>query len=620
MSKTQAVKVAHPETVKAAHAAAASTSAPNATASSTIGGMIDIRAVLIDRFPALAADRFYHRWLFALLKGLCRENAINAFIESHRHLRGMAFLDAILRHFDFSYSVSNRDRENIPVAGPVVIVANHPLGSLDGLALLKLIHEVRPDVRVLANELLYYVEPLQSLFVPVDNMRGKARHTGAYRACVDVLEKGEALIMFPAGTVSRIRPNGVRDGAWNTGFLHFVKKARCPVLPVHVKARNSWLFYALSLVFKPLGMLVLVHEMFKKQGQTLRFRIGAMIAHDTLAFHTRRKKDIARDVRRHVYRLAKANDKRGARKPLVFATEAAIAHPTEKRRVHEELKAQTPLGITPDGKRIYLLQGKDCPSVMHEIGRLRELTFRTVGEGTGKHLDLDAFDECFQQLVLWDKEDWEIVGAYRLGLGSALAGGRNARALYSAKLFEFAPDFAEIAANGVELGRSFVQPRYWGKRSLEYLWVGIGAFLVKHATCRYLYGPVSLSNDYPEAAKQLILGFYATQFGDIKPGLATPHMPYPLTDATRALAEDAFTGGYDAAYANLNKRLRALGVKMPTLYKQYAELCEPGGFAVLGFNVDADFGDCVDALIVVDMEKVKPAKRARYVEVHTPIC
>jgi len=245
---------------------------------------------------------------------------------------------------------------------------------------------------------------------------------------------------------------------------------------------------------------------------------------------------------------------------------------------------------------------------MREIGRLREVAFRAVGEGTNKRRDIDQYDSHYYHLVLWDDNDLEIVGAYRFGDAELLTAPDHPTGLYSATLFNYGKDNDKLFKEGLELGRSFVQPRYWGKRSLDYLWFGIGAFLSRYPKYRYLFGAVSLSNAYPEPAKDLLVQFYSTYF-PAKFGEATCKRPYQM--ANDALHQ--FTGNdYKAEFTQLKHLLANMGVNVPTLYKQYSEVAKDGGVAFLGFNVDPDFNDCIDGLVVVDMQTLTEKKRKRY--------
>jgi len=248
-----------------------------------------------------------------------------------------------------------------------------------------------------------------------------------------------------------------------------------------------------------------------------------------------------------------------------------------------------------------------------EIGRLREIAFRRVREGSGKRRDLDAFDAYYRHLVLWDDSDLQIVGAYRIGETARIVGTRGCDGLYSHSLFAYSDAMHRYFPRALELGRSFVQPRYWGMRSLDYLWYGIGAYLRRHPDIRYLFGPVSISDSYPRAAKNMLVHFYRHYFGD-EGRVALARDRYVIAEAERSLLHELFCGAdYEQDFRVLKGQLGHLGLAVPTLYKQYTEVCEPGGTRFLDFGVDAQFSNCVDGLVLVDLHLLKSGKRARYI-------
>ncbi|BCN94272.1 acyltransferase [Thiomicrorhabdus immobilis] len=572
--------------------------------------MLNIEAVIAEKFPELP-NKKTGKLAINLIKSLAHEKEINAFIETHQHLKGFAFLDEVLNYFNFSYTVNSQALARIPAKGKVIMVANHPIGSLDGLALLKMVRTIRPDVRIVASDLLNNIEPLKSLFLGVDNLTGKTAHKTQFKQILDALNNEEAVIMFPAGEVSRIRPNGVRDGKWKAGFLKLAQKAKAPIQPIYVDARNSSLFYALSTLYKPLGTMMLVKEMFNKKHQQIQFFIGKQIPWKNLAEIEMPGKQLANQFRKYLYKLDKEakNLKKG--KAPIFKTEETIAPPVDRQALKKALKKSQLLGQTQDGKKIYLYDFEADSPVMHEIGRLRELTFRTVEEGTGTAMDLDAYDNQYRHLVLWDEEDLEIVGAYRLGECANLVKDKSIKNLYTSTLFNLKPEIESYLPNAIELGRSFVQPKYWGKRSLDYLWYGIGAYVAQHPEIKYLFGPVSLSDAYPQNSKELIVGFYQQQFGSNK-DLAEGIRPVELSKNNQQIAQEIFSGDYKESYKKLNALLDLDGVKVPTLFKQYTEVADDKGCRFIDFSIDPEFNDCIDALILVELDKLKPKKRERY--------
>ncbi len=570
--------------------------------------MLSIEQVITERFPTLVANKpqLITRPTIGLLRLLFHEKETNRFLEEHKGLTGLDFIEKVLEYFDLDYTVSRNDLENIPPTGRVVIVANHPLGALDALSLIRMVGTVRKDVKVIANDMLAAFHPLKDLMLMVDNITGSTKKSSVEKI-LDCLKRDEALIVFPAGEVSRLRPNGVRDGKWKHGFLQFAKRTAAPILPVHIDARNSAWFYSISMLSKPLSALFLMQEIFRQRANVIGFRVGELIPIRYLEQNGLRNKTLAKMLRKHLYRLA-------AKKEGLFQTETGIAHPEARQALKQELRAGELLGETSDGKQIILVDWFPESSVIREIGRLRELSFRKVGEGTGARRDLDIYDQYYKHLVLWDNEALEIVGAYRLGEGNHILDKSGKDGFYSATLFRFNQPFHAYLENSLELGRSFVQPGYWGTRALDYLWQGLGAYLRHHPKIRYLFGPVSISANYPPAARDMLVYFYGTYFSHPQK-LVTSNNPCQLGQQTLEEFRDIFQGDdFSRDLKELKNRLSMQNMSIPTLYKQYSDLCEDGGVRFLDFGIDPDFSGCTDGFLLVDISKIKESKRRRYID------
>lgn len=566
--------------------------------------MFTVEEVLNRHYPQVTQNPWLHKPASLVLKHLLNEREVLAFTDTYPQLEGIDFVEQVLDYFNVTYSCRDREKEHIPSEGRVVIIANHPIGSLDALALIKLVSEVRRDVKVVANSMLMAISPLHNMLLPVNNMQGGTakEHLDAIR---EHLNEDGAILIFPAGEVSRLRPQGVRDTHWHSGFLRLARHTRSPVLPVFIDGKNSPLFYGVSMLYKPLATALLVKEMFRQRRTHLPMRIGELIPHEAFHSLTLSVKQQVKLFKKHLYRVG--HDKKG-----IFLTRSPIALPEERQALRRAVKACELLGATTDGKEIYLYQYAGQSPVLREVGRLREVAFRAVGEGSNKRRDIDKYDAHYYHLILWDDSDMEIAGAYRLGDARDLSAAHHECGLYTRTLFDYGTESQAMFAQGLELGRSFVQPRYWGKRSLDYLWFGIGAFLSRYPHYRYLFGAVSLSATYPQAAKDLIVQFYRTHF-PANFASATSRLPYSVPEHV----SNPFSGhDYKAEFAMLKDRLTHMGVNVPTLYKQYGEVCEPGGVAFLDFNVDPDFNDCVDGLVVVDLHALTEKKRKRYLLAH----
>jgi len=568
--------------------------------------MLNVEQIIHEQFPSLGYRPSVLSTLFTrLLRAILMEKEFVRFASDYPHLQGIDFIEQVLESFHFDYQVRMSERHHIPASGPVVIVANHPIGSLDGLAMLKMVHDIRPDVKVVANNLLQRITPLQRLLLPVNNMSGNTLLTHI-RAIHAFVQTGGALIIFPAGEVSRMGTRGVHDKAWNSGFLRIAGAARAPIIPVYLRGRNSSFFYSLSFLNKSLSTLWLVREMFKQKHRVLTIRIGEPIPFTTYSSLALDPARVARLVRRHTYSLAK-------RKPPLLKTERAIALPENRQQIRSALRTGRLLGETADGKQIWLHNYEPDSPLMREITRLRELSFRAVGEGCGRSRDMDRYDMKYEHMLLWDDEDMEIVGAYRwCPTGQNDVASVNVKELYTNELFAFNESFNIVFQSGLELGRSFIQPRYWGSRSLDYLWQGIGAYLKTRPDIRYLFGPVSISQNYPPQTLAMIVYFYQHYYG-AEIHSAEARLPYRLSLDQRWQFTNVFTGwNYQEDFRILKDQLQQKGLTVPVLYKQYTGLCEDGGVKFIDFNVDPAFAGCVDGLIVVDRHKIKPALQKRY--------
>ncbi|WP_338534375.1 lysophospholipid acyltransferase family protein [Leclercia adecarboxylata] len=561
--------------------------------------MFSLDSVLDDLWPQARPAP----WQKRLLKKLFHEEEFRQFAAYHRHLKGLDMVEQVLEHLDILCTLPAHDLEQIPAHGPLIVMANHPTGTLDGLALLYAVSRVRRDVKVVTNRMLTHLEPLSSLFIPVDNIGGRTAKS-SFTLMEKHLQHAGVLIFFPAGEVSRPTRTGIRDKKWHPGFIKLAGKFRAPLLPVNIHARNSLLFYASTLLAPNLSMLLLMQQMFRRRHSRLPVKIGQQIGWSHWFSPTLSPREMAEQCRQHVLRLGKGL-------PGIFKTESAIARPEDRATLKRELAQAESLGTTADGKTIYLWQrnGQEEAPILRELGRLREIAFRAVGEGSGKRRDTDSFDDDYLHLILWDDEDLEIVGAYRF-IPTAM---REPEALYSYSLFHYDDKMRDILEHGIELGRSFIQPRYWGRRGLDYLWSGIGAYLARYPHYRYLFGPVSISGGLPPAARDLLVAFYRLWFPATHP-LAASRRPYPAS-LPEVLAQ---FGGEDYVedLTRLKSLLGNLGCGIPPLYKQYSELCEPGGVQFIDFGSDPSFNNCVDGLVLVDLCYLKANRYQRYIEAH----
>lgn len=566
--------------------------------------MIDIQKEIEKKFPKIKEkENILKKSLLKIAKKIVHEDSINQFLSQNSHLKGFDFVDAVLDYFDFDYTVSSNDLQNIPSTGKVIIIANHPLGGLDALCLLKLVGQIRKDVKILANDFLVGFEALHSLMIPLDNFKDR-QSKESIKKIYEALKNEEAIIIFPAGEVSRATPKRVKDPAWNKGFLNFAKNSNSAILPIFLDAKNSKTFYTISLINKTFSTLLLSNEMFNKKSKNINIKIGQIIPSENITPKGLNKDFLVNLYKKHLYALKKG-------KKSFFQTQSAIAHPVSKIDLYNELKKSPLLGQTNDGKKIYLYDYVEDSIVLKELGRLREISFRKVGEGVNKKRDIDKYDVYYQHIILYDKNELEIVGAYRIGNSDMIFKEFGTKGFYSNTLFQFNDEFMFYLQNSIELGRSFVQPKYWGTRALDYLWYGIGAYVKANPNIKYMFGPVSISGAFPAIAKDMLVFYYNYYYSSEK-NLVEARTPFSYSSHIHDIKEFFTLEDKKRDFKSLKIALSNIGVNVPTLYKQYSELTLDDGVKFLDFNVDKNFGDCIDSFILVEIDKIKDSMKQRY--------
>jgi len=569
---------------------------------------LDLNNILRNKIPSLYGKKssLPGKAVEAVLSSIMKVKRINAFLAAHEGLEGHSFIDALFEELDFSYLTSSKDREKIPSEGKVVFISNHPLGGLDGLALLKLVLEVRSDVKIVVNDILLQIENLKSLFLAY-NLFDSGIQKENITAIDKALKEEHAVIFFPSGEVSRLTLNGLQDTPWTRGALHFAEKSRAPILPVFIGGRNSLIFYAVSALSKPLSMFLLPRELFKQRGKTIPIKVGDLIPVRIMFSGLLKGKTLLKTLRKHVYLIG--NNKKG-----IFVTEKNVIHPVDPLKIKRQLLAATLLRKIGEKKKVYLLSNnKLFPDVIIEIARLREITFRKIGEGTGKKLDSDPYDAYYNHIVLWDEENLEIMGAYRIGVGSEIIDKYGAAGFYSSTLFNFTEQFQFHLPYSIELGRSFIQSKYWNTNALDYLWMGIGAFLAANPRIQFLFGPVSVSNSFPLDAKEMIVHFYQKWYGNTYSLVMAKNKYRIREEQLRNLSAIFNSNNYKEELKLLKQNLRFFGMSVPPLYKQYTALCEPGGAQFLDFGIDPDFQSCIDGFILLDIDLIKYSKKEKYI-------
>lgn len=532
------------------------------------------------------------------------------------------FFDTALRVLGVTWEAADADLERIPRNGPAIIVANHPFGGLDGVVLGSLLNSVRSDSRLLVNELLTRIVEMRPWLFAVNAFggRGAARdNVGAMRSAVRWVRGGGLLGVFPSGTVSHLhlRRCAVSDPVWQESIARLIRLSHATVIPVHFTGRNSMLFQLAGLLHPRLRTLLLPRELMKRKQSHIHVRIGRPIPFEQLA-RFEADRDLADFLRLRTYVLDNRNEvetppKRRFPLPRRTSRKDTLAPPVEPALMAAEVQALRPdQCLTEHGDMaVYLAEAEQIPETLREIGRLREKTFREVGEGTGHACDLDRFDAHYLHLFLWSKGRHEVGGAYRLGPTDLIQGRGGSGALYTRTLFRFRPGFLEHISPALELGRSFIRSEYQKKHtSLSLLWRGIGEFVARNPRYRILFGPVSISADYSAMSRNLMVQFLQCRaHGDPRRHLVRGKHPprtgrfsrFDRTTVARTLRD------IDDVSAVISE-IEADSKGVPVLIRHYLKV----NGRILTFNVDRRFSRVIDGLIVVDLTRTEPRLLARF--------
>lgn len=522
--------------------------------------------------------------------------------------RGGSFACEALNTLGVSLDVPRKDTVRIPREGPAIVVANHPYGGIEGIALLALLLSIRPDVRLLANSILHRIPQLREHLIFVDpfgtSQSAQANVRGLKQA-MRWVESGGLLAVFPAGEVSHMNLSTlhVADAEWSPTIARIVRRSGAPVVPVHFEGRNRALFQLAGLIHPRLRTVMLPRELLNKQGSSIRVRIGAMVPFGRLQGFTC-DTAMMRYLKERTYFLSHRRRDDPVENPAMVSVPAhrtEVAQAEESGVIVEEI-ARLPLAqrLLSQGEfQVWYAGADQIPVVLREIGRLRELTFRAAGEGTGKALDLDRFDSHYHHLFVLNTARGEIAGAYRLGRTDRIMTWFGRDGLYTSTLFRYGDDLLKELGPALELGRSFVQPAYQKSYSpLLLLWKGIGEYVVRFPQYRRLFGPVSISDEYSSTSQRLMAAFLRQHAYDARLGpLVKPRTPMRMRAGRHAeRAIPMLASSLDDVDALVGE-IECDGRGVPVLLRQYLKL----GGRLLALNVDPCFSNVLDALIFVDL-------------------
>ncbi len=549
---------------------------------------------------------------------LMPQRRLRRLYESSQDTLGANVFESLLNALAVDCAAKDRDLEWIPKAGPTIVVANHPFGMLDGLLIGALLLRVRSDVKIVANRLLASIPELSPYCVYVEaiDSNQKLANARGLREAIRHLKAGGMLVVFPAGEVAHwsLRNMSIGDSSWNHSAARLSQMTGAPVVPVWIHGTNSFSFHASGLIHPKLRTLQLPRELLNKRGQNVTISVGPPVKAE---------------------KLTDAGDPGTATSMLrwnvdVLSLRATPNHHRWQLRMPRFVKpiargvdptvlAQELYSLSPDARLhqqgefdVYELSTAQAPNVVREIGRLREISFRQAGEGTGRSVDLDRFDDYYTHLVLWNREAQQIAGGYRLGSVREIVPRYGINGLYTSTLFHYDKSFFASTGAALELGRSFVALEYQRNyMPLLLLWKGIGAHMVRHLEGPVLFGALSVSNAYSRASREVMTAFLRAQ-------MAPRHLVekvqsrVPFRKVARCSLSREQSFSRLLTLGDVSERVcgwEADGKDLPILVKHYLRL----GGKTLAFAVDPKFSDSLDALIMVDLRASNPALLSKYI-------
>ncbi|MCV2485471.1 lysophospholipid acyltransferase family protein [Flavobacterium sp. SH_e] len=543
-----------------------------------------------------------------ILMKVLKISTLNKIYDRNKHLEDLAFLNGILDEMEIKFEIPEEDLKRLPKDGAYITISNHPLGGIDGILLLKLMLEREPNFKIIANFLLHRIVPMKKYIMPVNPFEN---HKDAKSSVIGIketlrhLSDGKPLGIFPAGEVSTYKDGKlVVDKPWEEGALKLIRKAKVPVVPIYFHAKNSKLFYWLSKIDDTLRTAKLPSELLTQKDRVIKVRIGKPISvseqNEIESFE-----EYSEFLRKKTYMLANPFEKDTklidtASLKITKAPKKIVTPANESKLIDEvqALRDSDSRFLQSKNYEVFFASAKQIPNILHEIGRLREITFREVGEGTNESIDLDEYDQYYHHMFLWDDETNKIAGAYRMGLGSEIYPKYGIEGFYLTDLFRFEPELHDMMHKSIEMGRAFIVKEYQQKpMPLFLLWKGIIHTTLRHPEHKYLVGGVSISNQFSDFSKSLMIEFMKSNYYD--PYIAQYIHPKKAYKVKLKDADKDFI--FDEAESDLNKfdkiidELEPGNLRLPVLIKKYIKQ----NARVVAFNVDPLFNNAIDGLMYI---------------------
>jgi len=560
------------------------------------------KAIKADKYGVLGT---FSGWL--LMKAL-KISTLNKIYDRNKHLSEVAFLNAILDEFQIKFEIHEEDLKRLPKEGAYITISNHPLGGIDGILLLKLMLEREPNFKIIANFLLHRIEPMKPYIMPVNPFEN---HKDAKSSVIGIketlrhLSDGKPLGMFPAGEVSTYKDGKlVVDKDWEEGAIKVIRKAQVPVVPIYFHAKNSRFFYLLSKINPTLRTAKLPSELLTQKDRIIKVRIGKPISvNEQNEYKT--IEEYSEFLRKKTYMLANPFEKESKlltapNLKLPKSPKQIVTAASKDNMIHEVelLRGSDCRLLQSKNYEVFFTEASKIPNILYEIGRLREITFREVGEGTNESIDLDNFDQYYHHMFLWDEDTKKIAGAYRMGLGSKIFPKYGIEGFYLNDLFRFEPELHDMMHKSIEMGRAFITKEYQQKpMPLFLLWKGIIHTTLRYPEHKFLLGGVSISNQFSDFSKSLMIEFMKSNYYD--PYIA--QYVHPKKEYKVKLKDGDKDFIFDEAESDLNKfdkiidELEPGSLRLPVLIKKYIKQ----NARVVAFNVDPLFNNAIDGLMYI---------------------
>ena len=552
---------------------------------------------------------FFGIFIAWVLMQVTRLSGINTFYDKIKHLNAIDYANAILAHYEIDFEIPEEDFKKLPKEGGYITISNHPLGAIDGILLLKLMIQQRSDYKIIGNFLLHRMVPIAPYVIPVnpfENRKEVKSNISGFKNAILHLKEGHPLGIFPAGEVSTYKDGKlIVDRPWEEAALKLIRKAEVPVIPVYFHAKNSRLFYRLARISDIFRTAKIPSEVYSQRNRPIKIRIGQPISVESQK-EQGTLEEFTELLRKKTYILSNAYEK----ERLIDQIPSTLKIPKTPKKIASAVRTEVIQGeieklrekdcrlLQSKNYEVFLAQANDMPFILKEIGRQREVTFRAIGEGTNNSIDLDKFDEYYHHLFLWDNVEKTIVGAYRMGMGAAIFKAYGIDGFYLQDLFRFEPELFGMMQKSIEMGRAYIVKEYQQKpMPLFLLWKGIVHTTLRHPEHKYLIGGVSISNQFSNFSKSLMIEFMKSHYWD--PYVAQYIMPKKEFKVKLNDADKEFV--FDEAAADLNKFDKLINevepgnLRLPVLIKKYIKQ----NAKVVAFNVDPLFNNSVDGLMYI---------------------